>query len=80
MNLPYQKISCSYYDQLEALATKRTHCVIVFLSEGKEETAEGVITDLFSKEGAEFLQLDKGITIRLDHLVSVNGVPLNFVC
>jgi Rho-binding antiterminator len=80
MTTQYQKISCSFYDQLEALATKRTHCSIIFRNHEKEETAEGVIVDLFSKDAAEFLQLDKGITIRLDHLVSLNGIPLNFVC
>lgn len=79
-SIPYQKISCSYYDQLEALATKRSRCVILFWHEEKEESAEGTIDDLFSRDGAEYLKLDKGLIIRLDRLISVNGVPLNFVC
>ncbi|MFA6541806.1 MAG: hypothetical protein WCT99_09415 [Bacteroidota bacterium] len=79
-SLPYQKISCSFYDQLEALATKRTLCMILFRDNEQEETAEGTIVDLFSRDGAEYLKLDKGLIIRLDHLISVNGVPLNFVC
>jgi len=77
--IQYQSIGCSYYDQLEAYATQRTHCTIVYRDE-TETTAEGVIVDVYAKEGAEFLKLDSDIVIRLDHLVSVNGVPVIMAC
>jgi Rho-binding antiterminator len=76
----YRSIGCSYYDQLEAYAVKRTRCSIVYRSDESDKTAEGIIVDLFAQDSAEFLKLDDGTMIRLDHIVSVNGIPLNYVC
>jgi Rho-binding antiterminator len=75
----YQNISCSYYDQLEAYAVKRTHCTIVY-TDAEELSISGVIVDVFARDGAEYLKLDNGTVIRLDHLVSINGVPVSNVC
>ncbi|MEW5799702.1 MAG: hypothetical protein AB1728_11930 [Bacteroidota bacterium] len=76
----YQSISCSYYDQLEAYATQRTRCSIVHKMDGNEQIIDGFIADLFAKDGAEYLKLDNGTVIRLDHIVSVNGIALNYAC
>ena len=76
----YQNISCSYYDQLEAYATKRTHCSVVYRADEKEQSTDGIIVDVFAKEGAEYLKLNNGIVIRLDQLISINGVPVSNVC
>lgn len=75
----YQSISCSYYDQLEAYATKRTHCSIVFTEE-TEKTTGGIIVDIFAKNGAEYLKLDNGTIVRLDQLISINGIPVSNIC
>lgn len=72
----YQNISCSYYDRLEAHATERTECVIIY-NDGTEKNETGVIVDLFAREGAEYLKLNSGTVIRLDHLVSINGILVN---
>lgn len=82
MNKPadkYQSISCSYYDQLEAYAVKRTQCIIVHDDNG-EKTISGIIVDVFAKEGAEYLKLNNGTVIRLDYLISINGVPVSNIC
>lgn len=79
-NTTYQSISCSYYDQLEAYATQKTRCSIVWKVNGIEQSVDGVIVDLFAHNGAEFLKLDSGTVIRLDHIVSVNGIVLNYAC
>ncbi|MDD8018036.1 MAG: hypothetical protein PHP42_06655 [Bacteroidota bacterium] len=76
----YQSISCSLYDELEALATKHTNVPIVYKDSTNEMTVKAVIVDLFAKDGAEFLKLNNGTIIRLDHLVTVNGIPMNKVC
>lgn len=76
----YQSIGCSYYDQLEAYATERTQCEIVYKDSTVEKNAHGVIVDLYAKDGAEYLKLNDGTVIRLDHLVSVNGKQLQYVC
>lgn len=83
MNTPlnkYQSINCSYYDQLEAFATKRTQCDIVFRENEQEKTTNGIIVDVFAKEGAEYLKLNNDSVIRLDYLVSINGIPVNNIC
>ncbi len=77
---PYQKISCSYYDRLESYATKRTHCSILYHGDEKEQSTDGIIIDVFAKEDAEYLKLNNGIVIRLDQLISINGVPVSNVC
>jgi Rho-binding antiterminator len=76
----YRSIGCSYYDQLEALSVKRTRCAIVYRDGDAERTTEGIIKDLYAKDAAEFLTLDNGTVIRLDHIVSVNGIPLTYAC
>ncbi len=76
----YQNISCSYYDRIEAFATRKTECVIMY-NDGAEKSETGVIVDLFARDGAEYLKLNSGTVIRLDHLVSINGLPVsNNVC
>lgn len=76
----YQPLACSLYDQLEAFATKRELCKIVFHDDDQEKEIEGTIVDLFSKDGVEFLKLNNGQAIRLDHLVAVNGISMNKTC
>lgn len=75
----YKSIGCSSYDQLEAYAVKRTHCSIVY-NDGSERLASGIITDVYARDGGEYLTMDDGTVIRLDHLVSVNGEPLRYAC
>jgi Rho-binding antiterminator len=75
----YQNISCSYYDQLEAYATQRTHCAVIY-NDGEERSASGIIIDVYAQNGAEYLKLNNGTVIRLDHLISINGVPVSNVC
>lgn len=79
-NDTYRSIGCSYYDQLEAYAVKKTFCAIVYKDGGEERTSEGIIKDLYAKDAAEYLLLDNGTEIRLDRIVSVNGTPLLYAC
>ena len=79
-NKPYQSLACSLYDNLEALATRKTTCDIVFRVEEKIETITSTIVDIFSNDGAEFLRLENYTVIRLDNLITVNGIEMNSVC
>jgi len=65
---------------LEAYATKQTQCSILYRVDEKEQSTDGVIVDVFAKDGAEYLKLNNGIVIRLDQLISINGVPVSNVC
>ncbi len=73
----YTPISCSYYDHLEAIATTKKVCSIIYrvLEEDHTATYAGVIVDLYARNKEEFMVLDNGLTIRLDHLASMNDIP-----
>lgn len=70
----YNPISCSLHDELLDLATRRQTVQITWRDfAGNEHNANAVITDVFSREAQEFLQLSSGQEIRLDQLTTVDG-------
>lgn len=78
---PYQPIDCNYYDRLEAWATMRTICQIVFTDEqGQQQEVSARIEDVYTLNKVEYMRMDNGLVIRLDTLVSVNNVPLPDHC
>lgn len=81
MNTPYQPIDCNYYDRLEAWATMGTGCLIIFLDEtGRQQEISARIENLYTVDKVEYMQLDNGLVLRLDSLLSVNNVPLPGHC
>ena len=77
----YVPINCSFYDELEALATLRQTAVIRFTDEsGKQIEVQGKIKDFFIRDRAEYLLLDSGLEIRLDYITSVNGKIMGNYC
>lgn len=76
MDLPYRPIDCGFHDELLALATRRRECEVVYLDEeGRERSTRGIIEDVYSRGGAEYLRLAGAETVRLDRLVRVDGKP-----
>ncbi len=79
----YIPINCSYYDELEAIATLRKVVTIHFRDQaGIDRQVNAKITNLFTKEKEEFMVLDNGLQIRLDQLISADGkaVPRDNHC
>lgn len=76
MSSNYKPISCSLYDRFEAYAVKKEKVSLTTTN----ETIEGVIIDLFSKDQIEFLKLKSGKIIRLDHIQSINGMSVEESC
>ncbi|MBE9109860.1 OsmC family protein [Nodosilinea sp. LEGE 07298] len=75
----YQAVSCTYYDELEALATLKKIGQVIYRTEaGAEISREGRIVDFFSLAKVEFLKLEDGTAIRLDRLIEVDGKPVRF--
>lgn len=71
-NDAYKPIDCGFHDQLLAWATIRRPVTISHRNAaGQEVVVRGVIADVFSRGGAEYLRLAEGPTIRLDHLIRV---------
>ena len=70
----YHPINCSYYDELEAIATLKKVVTIVYRDEqGEEVNATTSINNLFTRDKEEFIVLGNGIQFRLDRLVSADG-------
>ena len=74
--MTYTPISCSYYDHLEGFATQKVRCEIVYRESitGKNHEYFGRIVDIYAKNQEEFMVMDNRLTVRLDHLASINGM------
>ncbi len=76
----YRLLDCHFYDQLEALATLRQLCQIVYrTSSGEVIEVQDRIADIYAVNQADFLRLTDGTEIRLDCLVSVNGQSVQLI-
>lgn len=74
MPASYHPVSCEFHDVLEALATRRQRARIQFTgSDGLPQQRDAVIQDVFSRDGAEYIAISSGETLRLDQLVAVDG-------
>ena len=81
MDNNYTPVSCSLYDGLETFIVGRKKIELVFLNaENSEVETECVITDLFSKDKAEFIRLDNGSEVRLDKILKIDGVQYSKKC
>lgn len=70
----YWPIDCNFHDFLLEKATLKESCTFVFASEAETFHIEAQITDIFTRQGEEFIVLDSGMTFRLDCLQTVNGI------
>ena len=74
---PYRPIACDAHDRLLAAATLRRPTDLEVGAPGATpERIRGVIVDVYSREGAEYLLLADGRTIRLDEIRSLDGGPV----
>lgn len=77
----YQPISCSQYDELELLAMRKTVCQIEYMDiENKASTIQDYIATLRTEKKEEFLVLGTGQEIRLDKIITINGIPIKDHC
>lgn len=75
----YTPVSCDFHDQLEAIATLRQTCRIVYRSESNVTSEiSGRIVDVYAVNHADYVKLQDGTVIRLDRIVSVNDQPVSF--
>jgi Rho-binding antiterminator len=69
----YHPISCEFHDLLESLATTRERVRIELSNEEGEIQGRTVaITDVYARNGEEFIVTSTGQIVRLDRLVAVN--------
>jgi Rho-binding antiterminator len=73
----YAPISCAFHDLLETHATTRKLVQIRFRDgEGEMQLRSATITDVFAREGADYLSMSTGETLRLDRLIEVDDAKL----
>jgi hypothetical protein len=79
MKQPYIPIPCAIHDRLLHFATLRQVVRIAYLPEGQADAAvtQGIIVDVFTQGGAEYLTLHDGLRIRLDQLIQVGESGLD---
>lgn len=71
---PYRPIDCGEHDRLLDLSTRRRRCEIRYLDDtGASVSLTTSITDVFTRDRAEFLTTGEGREIRLDQLIEVDG-------
>ena len=81
--LPYEPIDCSFHDRLEHHSVRRDVVEVVFEWEERTLTHRAQIKDVFAWEGANYAFIvpisdlkGTGFTVRLDQIVSIDGVNL----
>lgn len=73
----YRPISCDFHDILEAAATTRRPVTVEFCDlQAAIVQRQARIADLVTRDGGEYLLLDTGDSIRLDRIVSIDGIRL----
>lgn len=81
MNKVYKPIACGLHDELELRALRKNRVWLTYLDEsGNINTLSCIIIDIFSKDKAEYLRTDEGITIRLDDILELDGILFNQSC
>lgn len=76
---PYTPISCDYYDLLEISAMRQQISEFAYWDEeGKKQSTQARIQELYARDGEEYLVLSTGLRFRLDRLIRMDDhvVPL----
>ena len=77
----YKTVSCQFYDELEALAVKKTYSRILYMDNENEMYLEDFIIDFKTKNKEEFVIVSNGTQIRLDKIIKINEIsPINSKC
>jgi Rho-binding antiterminator len=77
----YQPVNCEFHDVIEACATLRKPvAILVENTDGTHHAMHAIISDVFARDGVEYLKTECEELIRLDALLAVDGHEIcNFV-
>ena len=76
----YVRVSNELYNEFEIVARAKQECDLTYLNDNDEVNVKAKIDKLKSVDGAEFMDTENGMTIRLDKVIVLNGMetkPLN---
>ena len=80
MPADYAPIACGVHDRLESYAVRRTPVDVVWRDGTETRRQRALVADVFARDGADWVALSTGETVRADRLVSVDGVPVGPGC
>lgn len=76
MPTDYQPIACGFYDELEAVATRKKQVYLHYFNDLRQLCqGSAVLTTFVTREHAEYAVLASGEEIRLDHLIRIDDTP-----
>lgn len=73
--MDYEPIDCSLHDRYEAAAVTKRRVKLTWMDGGESLERSGLITDVRVQAGAEYLVLEDGTSIRLDHITTFEELP-----
>lgn len=77
----YLPVNCEFHDVIEACATlRKSVSILAKNADGSYRTTQAIISDVFARNGVEYLKTQCGKLICLDALLEVDGHKIcNFV-
>ena len=80
MSADYVPIACGFHDRLEHHAVRADTVEVVWREGDAEHRATARLDDVFARDGADWVRLSSGETVRADALVSVAGTERPGAC
>ena len=72
----YKPIDCNFHDLILDRATKKVIVDLEYNFSNGIQKKETKFKDVYTKSGEEFLLIEEGEIIRLDQILSVDGIKL----
>ena len=76
MPTDYQPIACGFYDELEAVATRKKQVYLQYFNDLRQ-LCQGTTTikTFVTRDHAEYAILASGEEVRLDHIIRIDDTP-----
>jgi len=69
------RLSCSLYELLEIWSMRQTPVEVSYADEtGKQQEFQGIITNIYSRDGVEWVELGNKLLVPTKQLIQVNDV------
>ena len=74
MKKKYIPINCGFHDQLLDRITRRSFVKLEYVTNGTTTVKNTIFKDIYTHKKEEFILLKNGEIIRLDHIISIDGI------
>lgn len=69
----YRPVNCEFHDVIEACAIlQKSTTILARNADGTHRFIHAIISDIFARDGAEYLETQCGQLIRLDELLAID--------